>query len=56
MPYVSIALALIELAMKLAPGIMDTILKIQTAQGGKISLEDIEALRSRIRPPEDYFK
>lgn len=56
MPYVSIALALIELAMKLAPGIMETILKIQTANNGKITLEDIQALRERIRAPEDYFK
>jgi hypothetical protein len=50
---VLIALALIELAMKIAPDVVQMVREIKK---DKITLEDIRELRERIKPPDAYFE
>lgn len=50
---VMIALALIELAAKVAPEVIDMVREIKSDK--PITLADIQALQDRIKPPEAYF-
>ncbi len=54
MNYATIALALIELALKVAPNVVNAVAELKKP-GKDITLEDIAQLRDRIKPPDEYL-